>query len=89
MPRHRELVDPVERAVADALDASGVSYVTDPRETRDLDFFLPDFDVYIECKQMFAERITKQMKTVDNIIVIQGLGAALSFAQLIRACGPE
>lgn len=77
--------DPMESIVGDALRAAGIKWVgeTDPRSNR-LDFFLPELGVHIEVKQMHASRIAEQMSRVENVIAIQGLGAARAFAMMIR-----
>lgn len=81
----RTYSDPVERVVAEALTMAGVAFVDDrdPR-AKNLDFYLPDFDVFIEVKQFHANRIARQMAKVENIIVIQGLSAAQTFAKIIN-----
>lgn len=76
--------DPMETIVRDALDAANLFYVEeeDPRALR-LDFYLPIADVHIEVKQFHTDRIAEQMSRTPNIIVIQGVGAAKLFAQML------
>lgn len=82
-------MDPVEKIVADALDAKGVRYVRDGEaDTKALDFYLPDIGLYVEVKQFHTDRIAEQTSRVLNIIVIQGIDAAKAFAGLIAA-GPS
>lgn len=80
----RQYTDPMEKIVADALDAAAITFVDehDPR-AQGLDFYLPDLNVYIEVKQMHAPRIALQMAKVENIIAIQGLVAAKAFAAMV------
>lgn len=75
--------DPVERAVRDALDAAGIHY-RPGYQTKELDFYLPDADVSIECKQFHSERIADQMSRHPNVIAIQGIGAATAFARMLK-----
>jgi len=78
--------DPVESVIQDALDAAGIAYTrdTDARACG-LDFYLPALDTHIECKRLHAPRIIEQMSRVENIIVIQGMGAAEAFAEMLRS----
>lgn len=70
--------DPVESIVEDALDAAGIRH-----DVSHLDFFLPDYGVYVECKQFFTLRVVEQMVQASDVIVIQGRSAAISFAHMI------
>lgn len=74
----------MEKIVRDALDAANLFYVEeeDPRALR-LDFYLPVVDVHIEVKQFHTDRVAEQMSRAPNIIVIQGIGAAKLFAQML------
>ena len=69
--------DPVEKVIADALDKIGLSYQRDAP----LDFECEGFA--IECKRYYTDRIHKQICNRENVIVIQGLGAAQAFAFMI------
>lgn len=80
--QERELmIDPVEQLIADALTDQKVRF--DHDNDQHLDFYLIDYDVYIEVKQYHSARITKQMARVDNVIVIQGMKAAKTFITLM------
>lgn len=74
--------DPIEAIIASALDDAGLLY--NRHNDKNLDFFVPQLMIYIECKQFHTERISEQTKRVPNIIVIQGRHAAETFAQLVR-----
>jgi hypothetical protein len=71
------LSDPVEKIVAEALDAGGYQFVTgdDPR-AMGLDFYLTELNLHIEVKQFHSDRIAEQTARVDNVIVVQGRHAA-------------
>jgi len=76
------ITDPVEIVIANALSSRGIDFIHDSQGgTRNLDFYLPDSGVYIECKRFHSDRITEQMVRVDNIIAIQGMAAAEFFLQ--------
>ena len=84
------MLDPVESIVADALDRAGYSYRIDGQgETRNLDFYLPELDLYIEVKQFHSDRIAEQMSRAENVIAIQGVGAARAFARMISPTPPD
>jgi hypothetical protein len=82
MPGHG-IPDPVERVIEDALIECGIEYTRADEMTRHLDFYLPRLNIYIEVKQFHTPRIEKQMARVPDIIVIQGMKAAVIFAKMI------
>lgn len=78
-------MDPIEKIVADALDARGIAYTVDGKgETHGLDFRLEGIDVYVECKQFHTPRTSEQMSRVSDVIVIQGRRAAETFAEMLK-----
>lgn len=83
-------IDPVEREVRSALAIRGVDFVEeeDPR-AKNLDFYLPDYDLHIEVKQFHTERSNEQLSRAPNVILIQGMGAASAFATLLNGDRPE
>lgn len=86
MPRPRRITDPVEMVVAGALTAAGVPFFHDSEQAGPnggLDFYLPGFDLHIECKRFHSERIAEQMARFPNVIAIQGMTAAEAFARLV------
>lgn len=76
------MTDPVEETIAEALDAAGIAY---ERDKLQLDFYVPAFGVFIECKRMHTPRISEQMTRAQEIIVVQGMHAARTLAALIRS----
>lgn len=82
--KHRRTTDdPVESVIQDALDLKGIHYTMDDP----LDFELGDSTlgvnrVAIECKQFHTDRIEKQWKD-RQVIVVQGVAAARAFADLM------
>lgn len=77
-------MNPIEKIVADALDARGIPYEVDGEaDTKGLDFHLTGHGIYIECKAYHTPRTSEQMARVENIIVIQGKKAAEAFASML------
>lgn len=88
MSSEREITDPVERIIADALDHAGISWVgdRDPRAAK-LDFYLPDHDTHIEVKQFHTPRSIPQIERSGSVILIVGKKAARAFAEMITGRG--
>lgn len=84
--------DPVEGEIADMLDELGVKYTREKEPDHPhngLDFYLPDFDLHIECKWRFTERISKQMSRFDNVLVVQSLKTAKALRTMLKASRAE
>lgn len=80
-----KITDPVEQVIARALAYKGIEFVHDSQEnTRNLDFYLPVHDVYIECKRFHSQRLNEQMSRANNVIAIQGMKAAVLFAKMLE-----
>jgi hypothetical protein len=85
-----KLSDPIEQIIADGLDAAGIRFVHESKAkelTLSLDFYLPDFCIFIECKQFWSENLNNQMQRASNIIAIQGRAAAYAFAAMVAPTG--
>jgi hypothetical protein len=86
--------DPVEAVIYDALVRSGIPFEMDGGNVglggpcRGLDFVTRD-GVFIECKRFHSDRIGEQMSRAENIIAIQGMGAARFFAGLLTRQVPD
>lgn len=78
------VTDPVEKIIADALDAAGLEYQHDCP----LDFLIPELGVYIECKRFVTDRLVRQIGLRENVIVVIGLDGARALAKLIVARVP-
>ncbi len=76
--------DPIELIVAEGLIAAGIRYERE-ESGHLLDFYLPDFAIYIEVKQFPTERSFSQLAKSEhlNTILIQGRHAAHAFVRLI------
>ncbi len=86
----RNITDPVEKIVAEALDAAGIDYLHEKDSKTDglnLDFYIPDLYVYIECKAFSTDRTAAQIKD-KQVILVQGMKAAEAFKQLVARPAP-
>jgi len=77
--------DPMERLVERALIDAGIRFQTDHggHVPANLDFYLPDFDVYLEVKRMHSPRISDQMARAPNVIAIQGEGSVRFVVEML------
>lgn len=88
MTKRTPTVDPVEELIASAMKRNKVKFLTSPDPAcRGLDFYLPDYDVFVEVKQFHSGRISEQMSRAENVIAIQGRGAAKAFARILDLRG--
>lgn len=78
---------PEETLIAEALKEAGIVF---ERDIKNLDFFLPDYGVFIESKggqakagTQQAEKLVKQLARDPNIILIQGYKATKAFVSII------
>jgi len=71
--RKIHFADHLEKKIAEALESAGIEFIHESEIAEQfLDFYLPAYDVFIEVKQFYTVRITKQMNYEDNIIAVQG-----------------
>ncbi len=83
--RNISFSDHLEKKVAEALDGAGIDFVYEKENrTQILDFYLPQYDVYIEVKQYHSDRISKQMKLRDNVIAVQGIKAVNTIVSILK-----
>lgn len=78
--------DPLERMVAEALDAAGIPYVSERGGANPsrLDFMLPELGIEIEVKRFHSERLAEQMSRAPNVIALQGEPAVRWFCNLLK-----
>jgi hypothetical protein len=67
-----EITDDLENAVAKILTRKNIRFIHAYGRNQRLDFYLPDYDVYIEIKKFHSDRIIAQLRSQNNVIVIQG-----------------
>lgn len=75
--------DPMEGTIAGALMLAGIGFEVEGPNTKGLDFYLIDFDVYLECKRFHSNRTDEQLQRDENVIYIQGMKAAEAFASML------
>lgn len=86
MPKNT--TDPLEKLVAETLDRWKIIYIC-PDQINDssgrprLDFYVPSWDMYIECKAWGSSRLHKQVEEVNNCIVLIGMKATERFCMLL------
>jgi hypothetical protein len=79
----RNITDPVEKIVAQALDQRGIPFIHESEEpTQRLDFWIPEFAIYVECKAFSTPRTSKQIED-RAVILIQTTRAAQTFLQML------
>lgn len=78
---------PLERALAHALDRAGIAYFTDyeGKSPKNLDFYLPLQNLYIEVKGGHSPRIAEQMERDYNVIAVQGMKSVNFMVRLIES----
>lgn len=83
-------VDPCEFLIRNALAIAGYDFQENVKvDDRQIDFYIPDLDLYIEVKQYHSDRISSQMSKVQNIIAVQGLAACQQFAEILKKGRPD
>ncbi len=79
------MTDPVENIVAKALEMEGIVSrrdVQSPNGVNTIDFYLPYHDLWIEACQFHSPRKIKQMDRLPNVILVQGMLAAVLFSSM-------
>lgn len=71
--RKLHISDFLEQAVADILTEKNISFIHESQNNGStLDFFLPDYNIYVEVKQYHTDRVLTQLREQENVILIQG-----------------
>jgi len=70
------VLNPLEKKVMEILDKYKIKYFHESDKCKSdknqrLDFYLPDYDVYIEVKAGYTERSDSQLKAHEAVILIQ------------------
>jgi hypothetical protein len=77
--------DNLEREISKLLDTMKINYIHESMNNgSSLDFYLSDFNVYIEVKRFHTERSLRQLASRDNIILVQGKGSVEFLKSIIR-----
>ncbi len=89
------ITDPLERRVAEAFDRAGIRYTHESQRkhkhgsagvdkgTPCLDFYLPEWDLHVEVKAFYSERVHKQLEG-KKVILLQGQGAVEWFCRMVE-----
>lgn len=75
---------PLEAKVEAALKQAGVRVDSTDNVHPNLDFFLPDYGVYIEVKGAHTPRVNEQLSRSKYVILLQGQTAVDAFCSLIN-----
>ena len=70
------------------MEKAGIKYVVDPEcKTRRLDFYLPEFELYVELKTWACDRMVPQLNAFAGkcIIVLVGHESVFQFGLLLKA----
>jgi hypothetical protein len=79
---------PLEKRFAAICNFYDIAYKPDDAGSG-LDFFLPDFNVYVEVKRFHSPRIAEQMSRRPDVIAIQGEGAMKAFSDLLAQAAKD
>ncbi|MGG7581713.1 hypothetical protein [Rhizobium sp. Nf11,1] len=88
---HRDLKPtPEEKLIRDALTSAGIHFKT---HVLDLDFYLPDYDLFIESKGSQPKpnksgNTLNQLRRTPNILLVQGYEGTKSFVRLLMSSHP-
>ncbi|CAB4218679.1 hypothetical protein UFOVP1605_41 [uncultured Caudovirales phage] len=74
----------LEQSLADSLTEVGISFIHESQRKQRLDFYLPDFDIWIEVKKFDSERTGEQIKSQENVVLIQGKKAMEFFIGVLK-----
>lgn len=78
--------DDLEQRVGELLKKVGIKAIHESiNKESALDFYLPDYEIYIEIKKYHSDRVINQLKSRDNIILVQGR-KSVEFLEIIL-CG--
>lgn len=78
--------DHLERMVGEELRKANINFIHESQGCNvNLDFYLYDYDVYIEIKQFHSDRIAFQIQRVKNVIVLQGINSVKFFIKLLQS----
>ncbi len=88
--------DPLETDLVALLERHGIAYTRplplDPDNPSRLDFHLTDIDLYIELKQFYTPRISRQLSSVPNgksTMVLMGRGSIAALERLVEAIAAQ
>ncbi len=71
--------DELEKQIGIRLNECDIKFERNQR----LDFYLPDYGVYLEVKKYHSERSVSQLASQENIVLIQGKEAVTFFCRAL------
>jgi hypothetical protein len=87
--RESSVVCRLEKEIARRLDARDIEYERPEQLARhptNLDFYIPEFDLYVEVKQFHTDRIASQISTVpkdSSVMVLVGPNSVDAFFRFV------
>lgn len=80
---------PVEKRFEELLDARGIKYTRPEKDASDkssVDYFLKDYDLYVEVKQFHTDRVNGQIAKCypKGVMVLVGMAAVNSFMEMMK-----
>jgi len=81
LKRFVQITDPLEESFRLWLVEKGIAY----EYHAPLDFYLPAFDLHVEIKAGYTDRLARQLKSVNggDVMVLQGFESIEKFKRLI------
>lgn len=77
--------DFLEESVGNTLQVADIRFIHESESaSQTLDFYLPDHGVYIEVKQYYSDRTSRQLQTKDEVIVLQGKKSVAFFNSIVK-----
>lgn len=81
---------PVEKRFEELLDARGIKYTRPEKDANDkssVDYFLKDYDLYVEVKQFHTDRVNGQIAKCypKGVMVLVGMAAVVAFERLLES----
>lgn len=82
-----KITDPLELRIMEILNIKSIKFIHESYSNginQRLDFYLPDYDIFIEVKKYHTERVLKQLESQDNIILVQGEKSVKFLEQILK-----
>jgi hypothetical protein len=79
------MTDPLEDQIRSALVSTEIRCINESKESKFLDFYLPEYGVHLEVKGGSTPRIADQCERDHNVIVIQGMKSVAFIVELLKA----
>lgn len=74
----------LEQSLANQLTENGILFIHESQQVQRLDFYLPHSDIWIEVKKFDSERTANQIKSQENVVLIQGKKAMEFFIGVLK-----